>query len=175
MAGFKTNPATLKPVWRILKKRRLNLPYDPATPLLGIRQKDSRLQKITAQPCSLLPIHNGKERGNNLNILQGIDKEDVVHRKTPEKQKEKLRVSHHPPSYCKKVQVEMDPAQNSTYYSSHINETSPVWIPNHLTTRMVRLHWYGSLNISTRTKSRDTNAEVGKLQIFTHSPGMNDK
>ena len=40
-------------VWRILKKLEIELPYDPAIPLLGIPTKETR---ITRDTCTLLFI-----------------------------------------------------------------------------------------------------------------------
>ena len=37
-------------VWRFLKKQKIELPYDPATPLLGIYLKKTILQKETHTP-----------------------------------------------------------------------------------------------------------------------------
>jgi hypothetical protein len=45
----------LKTIWRLLKKLKIHLPYDPAIPLLGIYLKDCELayNKRTAHPCLL--------------------------------------------------------------------------------------------------------------------------
>ena len=40
-------------VWRFLKKLKLELPYDPAIPLLGIHPEKTIIQKIHAPQCSL--------------------------------------------------------------------------------------------------------------------------
>ena len=44
----------LKVVWRFLKKQKIELPYDPAIPLLGIYIKKTKtvIQKDTCTPCS---------------------------------------------------------------------------------------------------------------------------
>ena len=40
-------------VWRFLKKLKIELPYDPAIPLLGIYPEKNVIQKDTCTPCSL--------------------------------------------------------------------------------------------------------------------------
>ena len=37
-------------VWRLLKKLKIELPYDPAIPLLGIYPEKTRIQKDTCTP-----------------------------------------------------------------------------------------------------------------------------
>ena len=39
-------------VWRLLKKLEIELPYDPAIPLLGIHTKETRIEKTHAPQCS---------------------------------------------------------------------------------------------------------------------------
>ena len=41
-----------KLVWRFLKKLKIELPYDPAIPLLGIYPKEIKTGSISALPCS---------------------------------------------------------------------------------------------------------------------------
>ena len=40
-------------VWRFLKKLEIELPYDPAIPLLGIHTKETRIERDT---CTLMFI-----------------------------------------------------------------------------------------------------------------------
>ena len=40
LVGMQTGAATLKTVWRFLKKLKIDLPYDPAIALLGIYPRD---------------------------------------------------------------------------------------------------------------------------------------
>ena len=40
-------------MWRFLKKREIELPYDPAIPLLGIHTKETRIQR---DMCTLMFI-----------------------------------------------------------------------------------------------------------------------
>ena len=44
---FKLVQPLWKTVWRFLKKLKIELPYDPATPLLGIYPDESLIQKDT--------------------------------------------------------------------------------------------------------------------------------
>jgi len=37
-------------VWRVLKKLEIELPYDPAIPLLGIHPEETRTEKDTCTP-----------------------------------------------------------------------------------------------------------------------------
>ena len=58
----KENPPTLleiksvqplwKTVWRFLKKLKIEVPYDPAIPLLGIHLNKTIIQKDTCTPMS---------------------------------------------------------------------------------------------------------------------------
>ena len=41
-----------KTVWRFLKKLEIELPYDPAIPLLGIHTKETRFKETHAPQCS---------------------------------------------------------------------------------------------------------------------------
>ena len=54
-------------VWRFLRKLKIELPYDPAIPLLGIYPEKNMVQQDTCTQCSLqhclLPRH-----GKNLNV-----------------------------------------------------------------------------------------------------------
>ena len=59
-------------VWRFLKKLEIELPYDPATPLLGIHTKETRIERDTCTPmfiaALLLPGH-----GSNLDVHQQMN------------------------------------------------------------------------------------------------------
>ena len=43
-------------VWRFLKKLGINLPYDPAIPLLGIYAKETKLEKDTCTPMFIAAL-----------------------------------------------------------------------------------------------------------------------
>ena len=40
-------------VWRFLKKLEIELPYDPAIPLLGIHAEETRIERDSVPQCSL--------------------------------------------------------------------------------------------------------------------------
>ena len=64
-----------KTVWRHLRKLNIELPYDPAIPLLGIySEKKFSLKKIHAPICSLQHYSQQPRHGNNLNVHQWIKK-----------------------------------------------------------------------------------------------------
>ena len=48
-------------VWRFLKKLKIELPYDPAIPLLGIYPEKTLIQKIHAPQCSQSTIYNSQD------------------------------------------------------------------------------------------------------------------
>lgn len=66
-----------KTAWRFLKKLRIELPYDPAIPLLGIYLKNWKplFPKIYAPPYSLQRCSQYPRRGNNLSVLQRMAEE----------------------------------------------------------------------------------------------------
>ena len=45
-----------KTVWRFLKKLEIGLPYDPAIPLLGIRTKETRIERDTCTPMFITAL-----------------------------------------------------------------------------------------------------------------------
>jgi hypothetical protein len=51
-----------KTVWRLHKKQKTELPYDPAIPLLGIYQKEYELgyKKGICTPMFIAAIHNSQ-------------------------------------------------------------------------------------------------------------------
>ena len=69
-----------KTVWRFLKKLKIELPYDPAIPLLAIYPEKTTIQKNTCTPmfkAALFTIARTWKQPTCLN--RGMDKEDVVH------------------------------------------------------------------------------------------------
>ena len=65
-------------VWRFLKRLKIELPYDPAIPLLGIHPEEIIFEKIHAPQCSLQHYLQQLRHGSNLNVHQlRMDKEDV--------------------------------------------------------------------------------------------------
>ena len=57
-------------VWRSLKKLKIELPYDPAIPLLGIYPEKTIIQKDACTKCSLQHYVQQPGHGSNLNIHQ---------------------------------------------------------------------------------------------------------
>ena len=49
-------PPLWKTVWRFLKKLKVELPYDPAIPLLGIYPEKTIIQKDTCTPMLIAPL-----------------------------------------------------------------------------------------------------------------------
>ena len=49
LVGMQTT-VTMKKVWRFLKKLEIELSYDPAIPLLGIHNKETRIERDTWRP-----------------------------------------------------------------------------------------------------------------------------
>ena len=45
LVGMQTRTATWRTVWRFLKKLEIELPYDPAIPLLGIHTEETRTER----------------------------------------------------------------------------------------------------------------------------------
>ena len=43
-----------KTMWRFLKKLEIELPYDPAIPLLGIHNKETRIERDTCTPMFII-------------------------------------------------------------------------------------------------------------------------
>ena len=43
-------------VWRFLKKLEIQLPYDPAIPLLGIHTKETRIERDTCTPMFIAAL-----------------------------------------------------------------------------------------------------------------------
>ena len=52
LVGMQTATITRRTVWRLLKKLEIELPYDPAIPLLGIHSEETRIERDTCTPMS---------------------------------------------------------------------------------------------------------------------------
>ena len=59
-----------KTVWRFLRKLKLELPYDPAIPLLGIYLDKIIIQKDTCTPMFIAALFTIAKTWNNLNVHQ---------------------------------------------------------------------------------------------------------
>ena len=54
LVGMQTSTASMekRTVWRFLKKLEVELPFDPAIPLLGIHTEETRIERDTCTQCS---------------------------------------------------------------------------------------------------------------------------
>ena len=70
-----------KTVWRFLKKLKMELPYDPAIPLLGIYPQKTVIQKDTCTPMFMAALFTiAKTWKQPKHPSNGwMDKEDTVH------------------------------------------------------------------------------------------------
>ena len=50
LMGIQTSKPLWRTVWRFLKKPEIELPYDPAIPMLGIHTKETRIERDTCSP-----------------------------------------------------------------------------------------------------------------------------
>ena len=53
---FKLVQPLWRTMWRFLKKLELELPYDPAIPLLGIHTKETRIERDTCTPMFIAAL-----------------------------------------------------------------------------------------------------------------------
>ena len=57
LVGIQTNIQPLRrTVWRFLKQLEIELPYDPAIPLLGIHTKETRIERDTCTPMFIATL-----------------------------------------------------------------------------------------------------------------------
>ena len=56
LVGMQTSTATMGTVWRFLKKLEIELPYNPAIPLLGIHTKETRIERDTYVPMFIAAL-----------------------------------------------------------------------------------------------------------------------
>ena len=54
--GMQTSTATMETVWRFLKKLEIELPYNPAIPLLGIHTKETKIKRDTFTPMFIVAL-----------------------------------------------------------------------------------------------------------------------
>ena len=57
-----------KTVWGFLRKLKIELPFDPAIPLLGIYPEKTMIQKDTCTPMFIAALYQQARHGNNLNV-----------------------------------------------------------------------------------------------------------
>ena len=55
-------------VWRFLKKLKIELPYDPAIPLLSIYPEKTMTLKDTCTPMFIAALFTIARHGSNLNV-----------------------------------------------------------------------------------------------------------
>ena len=56
LVGMQTSTATWRTEWRFLKKLKIELPYDPAIPLLGIHIEETRIERDTCTPMFIAAL-----------------------------------------------------------------------------------------------------------------------
>ena len=56
LIGSKLVQPLWRTVWRFLKKLEIELPYDPAIPLLGIHTKDTKIERDTCTPMFIAAL-----------------------------------------------------------------------------------------------------------------------
>ena len=67
-------------VWRFLKKLEIELPYDPAIPLLGIYTEETRIQRGMYPNVHGSTIYNSQDmEATRMSIGRRMDKKAVVH------------------------------------------------------------------------------------------------
>ena len=54
--GMQTSTATMSKVWRFLKKLEIELPYDPAIPLLGIHTEETGIERDLCTPMFIAAL-----------------------------------------------------------------------------------------------------------------------
>ena len=57
-------------VWRFLKKLKIELPYDPAIPLLGIYPEKTIIQKESSTTVFIAALFTMPGHGSNLSVHQ---------------------------------------------------------------------------------------------------------
>ena len=68
-------------MWRFLEKLGIELPYDPAIPLLGIHPEETRIERDTCTPnVHRSTVYNSQDMEvTQMSISRWMDKEVVVH------------------------------------------------------------------------------------------------
>ena len=59
-------------MWRFLKKLEVELPYDPAVPLLGVHTEETRIEGDTGTPLQYSCLENPMDRGAWKAAVQGV-------------------------------------------------------------------------------------------------------
>ena len=83
LVGMQTGKATGKTVWSFFQKLKVELPFDPAIPLLGLYPKnpESPIRKNTCTLMFIAALFTIAKTGNTdrVPISRGVDKKDVIH------------------------------------------------------------------------------------------------
>ena len=66
-------------VWRFLKKLELELPYDPAIPLLGIPTEEIRIERDTCTPMFSTVYHSLDMEATYMSISRRMNMKAVIH------------------------------------------------------------------------------------------------
>ena len=67
-------------MWRFLKKLEIELPYDPAIPLLGIHTKETRIERYVYPNVHHSTVYNSQDmEATWMSIGRRMDKKAVVH------------------------------------------------------------------------------------------------
>ena len=56
LVGLEISTALWRTVWRLIKKLEIELPYDPAIPLLGIHAEETRRERDTWTPLFITAL-----------------------------------------------------------------------------------------------------------------------
>ena len=56
LVGMQTSTPIWRTVWRFLKKLEIELPYDPAIPLLDIHTEETRIERDTCTPMFITAL-----------------------------------------------------------------------------------------------------------------------
>ena len=56
LVGMQTSTATMRTVWRFLKKLEIELPYNPAIPLLDIWTEETRIERDRCTPVFITAL-----------------------------------------------------------------------------------------------------------------------
>ena len=65
-------------VWRFLKRLEVELPYDPAIPLLGIHTKETRTERDMCTPVFIAAVYNSQDmEATQMSISRRMDKKAV--------------------------------------------------------------------------------------------------
>ena len=56
-------------MWRFLEKLGIELPYNPAIPLLGIHTKETRIERDIGTPVFIAALFTIARKGSNLDVV----------------------------------------------------------------------------------------------------------